>query len=224
MSPALAFIGISIIGTWGLASIGLIAGGIILLFFPGGANTASSSTVGGIVLLVVGLISLGAMQVVVSPLLGLDPPLPIKPKSWVPAARLTRWANAGPLRDFPDGTPKEIRLLSRRITVVREGDNVHAMNALCSHARLPLAGFPGSPIKPYDVRDGCVTCPFHGARFEVETGKVVRQPFDSQWNNEHPFLGRLQSKLFFFNKKAYDQQTYPVKVEDGDVYIALPGK
>jgi nitrite reductase/ring-hydroxylating ferredoxin subunit len=224
VSPALAFIGISIIGTWGLASIGLIAGGVIMLFFPGSADTSSSNTVGGIVLLVLGLISLGAMQVVITPLLGLDPPLPIKPKNWVPAARLTKWVNAGPLRDFPDGTPRELRLLSRRVTVVREGDQVYAMNALCSHARLPLAGLPGSPIKAYPLRDGCITCPFHGARFEVATGKVVRQPFDSQWNNEHPFLGRMQSKMFFFNKKAYDQQTYPVKIEDGEVHIAVPSK
>lgn len=224
MSPALAFIGISIIGTWGIASIGLIAGGIIMLFFPGDVDTASSNTVGGIVLLVAGLISLGAMQMVVAPLLGLDPPLPIKPKNWIPASKLNRWVNAGPLREFPNGVPKEIRLLSRRVVVVRDGDKVYAMNALCSHARLPLAGFPGSPIKPYPLRDGCVTCPFHGARFDVETGKLVREPFDSQWNEEHPFLGRLQSKLFFFNKKAYDQQTYPVKIENGEVHIAVKGR
>ena len=222
MSPALAFLGISIIGTWGLASIGLIAGGIILIFFPGEANTASSGTVGGIVLLGVGIVSLGLMQMTITPLLGIDPPFPIKPKSWVPATRLKRWTNAGSLREFPEGLPKEVRLLSRRVAVVRQGDTVYAMNALCSHARLPLAGFPGSPIKPEPIRDNCVMCPFHGARFELGTGRVVRQPFSSEFNNDHPFLGRLQSKLLFFNKTAYEQQQYPVKVEDGDVYIALP--
>ncbi|MGE5594941.1 MAG: Rieske (2Fe-2S) protein [Hyphomicrobiales bacterium] len=222
MSPALAFLGISILGTWGLASIGLIAGGIILIFFPGNADTTSDATVGGIVLLVSGVISLGLMQMTIAPLLGLDPPLPIKPNKWTAKEKLTRWTNAGAVRDFPDGLPKEIRLLSRRILVIRQGDEVYAMNALCSHARLPIGGFPGSPIKPYEVRDDCVMCPFHGARFEVATGRCVRQPFDSQFNNEHPFLGRLQSKLFFFNKKAYDMETFPTRVDGGDVYIALP--
>lgn len=222
MSPALAFLGISILGTWGLASIGLVAGGIILLFFPGDADTTSGSMVGGIVLLLAGLGSLGIMQITIAPLLGLDPPLPIKPKSWIPAARLTRWTSAGNLRDFPDGTPKEVRMLSRRVAIIRQGDTAHAMSALCSHARLPIAGLPGSPIKADPVRDDCVMCPFHGARFEVATGKVVRQPFSSQFNNEHPFLGRLQSKLFFFNKTAYDQQTYPVKVEGDEIFVALP--
>lgn len=224
MSPALAFLGISIIGTWGLASIGLIAAGIILLFFPGDVQVAGGSdpTLAGIILLGFGLVSLALMAGVIQPLLGLDPPLPIKPKSWVPAAKLTRWTKAGALRDFPNNTPKEVRLLSRRVTLVRVDEQVYAMNALCSHARLPLAGLPGSPIKALPLRDGCVTCPFHGARFEASTGKLVREPFDSQWNNEHPFLGRLQSKLFFFNKRGYDQQTYPTRVEGGDVFVALP--
>ncbi|MGI8926499.1 MAG: Rieske (2Fe-2S) protein [Tepidiformaceae bacterium] len=222
MSPVLAFLGLSILGTWGLASIGLIAGGVIMLFFPGDAETSSSSTLGGIVLLGAGLVSMGVMQVVVAPLLGLDPPLPLKAKNIIPQARMTRWARAGFLRDLPDGLPKEMRLRSQRVTLVRRGETAYALGALCSHARLPLAGLPGSPIKAYPVRDDCVMCPFHGARFEAATGRVVRQPFDSQFNDEHPFLGRLQSKLFFFNKKAEDMQTYPVRIEGGEVLVGLP--
>jgi nitrite reductase/ring-hydroxylating ferredoxin subunit len=237
VSPMLAFLGVSVAGTWGLTGIGLIVGGIFLLVDPSNADTASSATLGGIVLIVAGLANLGIMQVVIAPLLGLDPPLPIKAKSILPASKLTRWTKAGHLRDFPDGTPKEVRMLSKRILIVRQGDQVSALNALCSHARLPMAGFPGSPIKAEPVRDGCVMCPFHGARFEVATGKVVRQPFDSQFNNEHPILGKLQQKLFRVisapptppgmpkpSMKAEDMQTYPCKVENGEVMVALPPK
>jgi nitrite reductase/ring-hydroxylating ferredoxin subunit len=222
VSPALAFIGISILGTWGLASIGLMAGGIILFFFPGDAATASDPQVGGIVIFLVGAASMGLCMLTVAPLLGLDPPIRIPAKSIIPHSRMKRWHNAGPLRGFPDGKPKEVRMRTQRVLVVRMGDEAYAMNALCSHARLPMGGLPGSPIKAYPVRDGCVTCPFHGARFEAASGRVVRQPFDSQFNNEHPFLGRLQSKLFFFNKKAEDTQTYPVRIENGDVVVGLP--
>lgn len=222
MSPALAFLGLSILGTWGLASIGLIAGGIILIVAPGDAQTASSSTVGGIVLIVAGLASGGLMQLVVNPLLGIDAPLPLKAKNIVPHASMKRWARAGLLRDFPDGTPKEVRLLSRRVVIVRQGETAYALNALCSHARLPISGFPGSPVKAVPVKDDCVMCPFHGARFEVATGKVVRQPFTSEFNNDHPFLGRVQSKLFFFNRGAEDMQTFPVKIENGEISVGLP--
>ncbi len=235
MSPALAFLGVSILGTWGLASIGLIAGGIILIVAPGEQQTASEAWLGGSVLIGAGLISGGLMQMVVMPLLPiLDPPFPIKASKIVPQSRLTRWSRAGALRDFKDGEPREVRVLSRRILIVRDGETAYAMNASCSHARLPLASFPGAPIKPEPLRDGCVTCPFHGAKFEVATGKVVRQPFDSAFNNDHPFLGRLQSKLFRVlsappapsglkpSMKAEDTQTYPVKVENGNVMVGLP--
>jgi nitrite reductase/ring-hydroxylating ferredoxin subunit len=67
-----------------------------------------------------------------------------------------------------------------------------------------------------------MTCPFHGARFELHSGKVVREPFTSEWNNDHPFLGRLQARLLFFNKQAEDAQTYPVRVENGEIIVGLP--
>ena len=241
MSPALAVLGLSILGTWGLASIGLIAAGIIMLFFPGDPTTASDNTLGGIFFLIMGFISIGLMQVVVAPLLGLDAPVPFRAKDNEPHARLTNWAKAGLLRDLPDGTPKELRLRAQRVLLIRQGDEVSAMNALCSHARLPMGGFPLTPIKAMPIRDGCVTCPFHGARFEVESGKAVGQPFTSQWNHDHPVLGGLQSKLWKVLKflpmpyqaiplpkfarpsmTAEAIQTYPVRVEDGEVSVGLP--
>ena len=241
MSPALAFLGVSILGTWGLASIGLIAAGIIMLFFPGDPVTASDNTVGGIFFLVLGLVSGGLMQVTVAPLLGLDAPVPFRAKDNQAHGKFTKWAKAGLVRDYTDGVPKEMRLRAQRVLIIRQGDNVYAMNALCSHARLPLGGLPGSPIKPMPVSDGCVTCPFHGARFEVESGKAVRQPFTTQWNNDHPLLGRLQSKLWKLIRfvpmpyqafpvpkvarpslDAEDMQTYPVRIEGGEIMVGLP--
>jgi 3-phenylpropionate/trans-cinnamate dioxygenase ferredoxin subunit len=223
-------------GTWGVASIALIVGGCFLLIDPTVTEgTVSGSVLPGIVLIVAGVLSLGLAQLVTMPLLGLDPPIPIPAKKILPFARLTRWVSAGPLRELPDGTPKEVRVKSRRITLVRMGDRAYALSGLCSHARLPLAGFPGSPIKADPVRDDCIMCPFHGARFEIETGRVVRQPFDSKFNQDHPLLGGLQSKLFKVlsaipappgapkpSMKAEDLQTYPCKVENGEVMVALP--
>ncbi len=234
MSPFLAFIGISILGTWGLASMGLIAGGIFLLVDPEDVITASDPTVGGIVLIVIGVVSMAAMGPVLLPLLGIDPPFPVSARKIVPASRLSRWAKAGQLREFPDGTPKEVRVLSQRVLIIREGDSVRAMSGLCSHARLPLGGIAMSPIKAEPVRDGCVMCPFHGARFEISTGKVLREPFDSQFNSEHPILGGLQKKLFGLGSKlpappglgmsmkAETMQTYPCRIEDGNVMVGLP--
>jgi nitrite reductase/ring-hydroxylating ferredoxin subunit len=235
LSPILAFLGISVLGTWGLAAIGIIAGGIILLVDPGESESAvSGSTIPGITLIIFGLVNLVIMSGMVAPLLGMDPPLPVSKKKIVPESRLTRWVKSGHLlRDLPDGTPKEIRLKGQRILLVRRGDQVNALTALCSHARLPLGGFPGV-MKAPPVRDDCIMCPFHGARFEVDSGRVVRQPFDSQFNQQHPFLGGMQSKIFKAissppapkqvpkpSMNAEDIQTFPVRVENGEVVVAL---
>ena len=222
MSVALAIVGASVLGTWGIATIALIVSGIVLLVAPGDAETTSSGLAVGIFLLIAGLISGGLMQVVAMPLMGLDPPLPVKAKSIIPHEKMREWASAGHLRNFPDGIATEVRLRSLRVAIVRQGEEVHALAALCTHARLPLGSFPGAPIKPEPVRDGCVMCPFHGARFEVSNGKAVRQPFASEFNAEHPFLGTLQSKLFFWNMGAEDIQTYPVRVENDEVMVGLP--
>lgn len=225
MSPALAVLGMSILGTWGLASIGLIAAGIIMLFFPGDPTTASeggTSGIAGWVLLASGFVSMGLMSLTLGPLMGMDPPIPIKAKSIIPASKMKRWESAGRLEDFEDGLPKEVRMRTVRVLIVRDGENAYALGALCSHMRLPLGSFPGAPIKPEPLRDGCVTCPFHGAKFDVETGNVVRQPWSSEFNNDHPFFGRIQSKLIPWPKKAETQQTYPTKVEDGRIMVHLP--
>lgn len=235
MSPFLAFLGATVAGTWGLAGIGLVAGGVILLGWPADAESASGNVLPGIVLIVFGLLNLALVGMVTQPLLGLDPPLPIK--KLIPQTKLTRWVSAGALRDLPDGTPKEMRIRGRRLLLVRQGDKVNALSGVCSHARLPMGGFPGSPIKAEPVRDGCVMCPFHGARFDVETGKVVREPFDSQFNQQHPILGGLQSKLFRVisappvppmvpkpSMKAETMQTYPCRVENGEVQVAIEAR
>lgn len=212
----------SILGTWGLTTISLIAGGIIMIFFPGEGDTASNNVFGGSVLLVAGIASGGLMQLIAGPMIGMDPPLPVKAKSIIPHRKMKSWSSAGKLGEFADGVPTEIRLLTVRVVIVRQGEEVHALAALCSHARLPLASFPGLPLRPDPISEECLTCPFHGARFEVATGKVIRQPFTSEFNDAHPFLGRLQSKMFFFNKSAEDTQTYPVKIEDGEILVQLP--
>jgi nitrite reductase/ring-hydroxylating ferredoxin subunit len=211
----------SIIGTWGLANIGLVAAGIFLLVAPGESVDGGSSPVfAGIVFLLVGLASFGAMGAVVAPLLGIDPPLPIK--KVIPESKMKRWATVGQLEDFPEALPVEVRARSVRVTIVRMEDRVYALGGLCAHARLPLAGIPLSPIKAQPIEDNCIECPFHGARYDIETGRVARQPFSSEFNAQHPFSGRLQSRVLFFNKSTGPQQTFPVRIEDGTVQVKVP--
>lgn len=75
---------------------------------------------------------------------------------------LENWRPIGSLDDFTEGEPAAVVAGSRQIAVFRLGDNVFALNDLCSHGHARLSeGF---------VEDGCVECPLHQGLIDIRTG------------------------------------------------------
>lgn len=71
--------------------------------------------------------------------------------------------------DVAPGTTRFVQHDGAAYLVVRDADgSVHALDGLCSHALLPMAGAR--------VRRGHVLCPHHGARFEIATGAAKGPP------------------------------------------------
>ena len=62
--------------------------------------------------------------------------------------------------------PLTIELAGKPVNIVRIGDALHAYSAECPHMLAPLSEVPVD-------NEGCVTCPWHGYRFDVKTGKVT---------------------------------------------------
>ena len=54
------------------------------------------------------------------------------------------------------------------IALVRRGERVHALGARCAHA--------GGPLDQGWVFEGTLVCPWHGSRFDLETGQTVTGP------------------------------------------------
>jgi len=90
------------------------------------------------------------------------------------------------LAALPDATPTKMRAGINDLVVVRIGDTVHAMHAVCAHA--------GGPLDKGTVVDGCVVCPWHGSRFRLADGRVVRGP------------------------AVYDQPSYELRAAEGGGY------
>lgn len=69
--------------------------------------------------------------------------------------------------DIRDGDKKAFKIQGTPILVFRSGANVHVLRNRCAHMNLPLSvgKFDGTTI----------TCAFHGARFDVSTGKREKQ-------------------------------------------------
>ena len=101
------------------------------------------------------------------------------------------WINIGdpmsiPLNKAVTVTPPE----GERIAIFRQEKGVSAIVAVCSHQNGPL----GEGC----IRDGLITCPWHGFQFDPETGAAPA-----------PFTDRVQ--------------THEVRIERGDVWVnAVP--
>ena len=94
------------------------------------------------------------------------------------------------LEEIPEGEPIGLETdEGERICIVRVEDTLYAFQDRCSHRDFPLSsGRYG---------DGQIECAWHGARFDVASGKPLCLP------------------------AIRPIRTYEVKVEDGDVYVAV---
>jgi nitrite reductase/ring-hydroxylating ferredoxin subunit/uncharacterized membrane protein len=72
------------------------------------------------------------------------------------------------LATLPEATPTKVRAGTNDLVVVRTGDTIHAIHAVCAHA--------GGPLAQGTFVDGCVECPWHGSRFRMSDGHVRRGP------------------------------------------------
>jgi 3-phenylpropionate/trans-cinnamate dioxygenase ferredoxin subunit len=73
-----------------------------------------------------------------------------------------------PLGDVADGAAIRIELATADIAVVRVGDEVFALDDVCSHAEFPLSDG--------DVDESTIECALHGSRFDLRTGKALGPP------------------------------------------------
>ena len=73
------------------------------------------------------------------------------------------------LDHLPEAKPTKMRAGINDLVVVRVGDTIHAMHAVCAHAGGPMDKGTVTP-------DGCLQCPWHGSRFRLADGSLRRGP------------------------------------------------
>ena len=72
------------------------------------------------------------------------------------------------LGDVPDSGLLEVEVGGRPIVLARVGDQIHAVDGICTHAEARLA--EGS------LYEECLMCPVHGGEFDVRTGEAITLP------------------------------------------------
>jgi 3-phenylpropionate/trans-cinnamate dioxygenase ferredoxin component len=74
------------------------------------------------------------------------------------------------LTELPDGEVLAVEAEGKRVCLARVGEEVYAFADNCSHWDFPLSN------GELDPDDFSVTCEWHGARFDIRTGKALALP------------------------------------------------
>lgn len=80
----------------------------------------------------------------------------------------TRWVRAIAEAELPDGGLTGVEVEGRRVLLHRAGEDVYALDNTCTHA--------GGVLSRGEINGCIITCPLHGARFDVRDGHIVRGP------------------------------------------------
>ncbi len=97
------------------------------------------------------------------------------------------WIRVGSVEDIPADRALIVAVEGQeRVAVFRDGGMLSAISNVCAHQ--------GGPLGEGKIVDGCLTCPWHGYQYDVQTG---------------------QSPPPFTEKVA----TYRLKLEGGDVFL-----
>lgn len=79
-----------------------------------------------------------------------------------------REVDVAALADVPDGGMLRVSAKGYPVLLTRQGNDVHAIAAVCAHQ--------GGPLNKGTLKDGVVTCPWHGSQFCVRDGSIVHGP------------------------------------------------
>lgn len=78
------------------------------------------------------------------------------------------WMDAGLMSDLSEGAVHEIKIKGRSVLLAKRGDQVSCLDNSCAHL--------GMPLEMGEIRDGVITCTYHGFQYLLETGECLTAP------------------------------------------------
>jgi len=105
---------------------------------------------------------------------------------------MTDFMKVAEIDDLDDGELMLVEVDDEPVCLAKVDGAVYAFTDNCTH----ISG----PLNEGELDGEVLTCPWHGAQFNVRTGKVLRGP------------------------ARQDIQTYPIRVEGNSIMVSLPGE
>jgi nitrite reductase/ring-hydroxylating ferredoxin subunit len=122
------------------------------------------------------------------------------------------------VNEISDGKMKHIEVDGKEVLIANVGGKFYAINDRCGHmnALLSMGNLTGNTV----------TCPFHGAKFDVTNGRKLSEPIltpsqemeplPQTWQKFFENVGQLMAHI-----KTYDQIAYETKIDGDSVKIKL---
>jgi 3-phenylpropionate/trans-cinnamate dioxygenase ferredoxin subunit len=107
-----------------------------------------------------------------------------------------RFVKVAETSEISAGKMKMTRLEEKEILIANVNGNYYAIKNKCTHS--------GGDLSKGFLEGNIVTCPRHGAKFDVTTGKVVSAP-----------------TVLFMHPKINDEPSYEIKVEGKDILLKI---
>lgn len=83
----------------------------------------------------------------------------------------------GSIKDFPEGKERMVTVKGIDLVIYNIDGDLYALSNLCPHAKYPLSKdtkptVTDTPngVGKVDKEEMCVTCPWHGMEFDLESG------------------------------------------------------
>jgi nitrite reductase/ring-hydroxylating ferredoxin subunit len=113
--------------------------------------------------------------------------------------------------DVLEGTMKHIEIGQKEILIANVAGEIYAIDDRCGHMNAPLS--------MGKLKGNIVECALHHAQYDVTTGKNVRDP--QMDGLEGIILSATRLNKITSSIKAYDRQSYKIKVERGVIKLDI---
>ena len=122
------------------------------------------------------------------------------------------------VHEISDGNMKHVEVDGKDVLVANVDGKFYAISNRCGHmnAMLTMGNLKGNTV----------TCPFHGARFDVTTGKKLSEPIltppqkmeplPQTWQTFFENVGQLMAHI-----KTLDQMVYETRVDEDSIKIKV---
>jgi nitrite reductase/ring-hydroxylating ferredoxin subunit len=122
------------------------------------------------------------------------------------------------VQEIPDGKMKHVEVNGKDLLLANIDGKYYAMSDRCGHMNALLS--------MGNLKGNFVTCPFHGAKFDVTNGKKASEPILTPPENMEPLpptwqkffghVGQLMAPI-----KTLDQTVYETRVDEDSIKIKL---